>query len=225
MILILDNYDSFVHTIARYLRELGAEVEVVRSDLIGPNEVRSLRPSGILISPGPRTPSEAGNSLDIVRAMAPSTPILGICLGHQVVGQAFGASVVRAVEPMHGRASSIRHDGQGILAGLPSPFPAARYHSLVVSEEVFPAELEVTARAESGDVMALRHRRLPTWGVQFHPESILTEGGYVLIGNFLRLCGCRPLPVPGAVPDAAPHAAPDVESDALPISGARRVPA
>jgi anthranilate synthase/aminodeoxychorismate synthase-like glutamine amidotransferase len=196
MILILDNYDSFVHTVARYLRELGAEVEVVRSDVRTVEEVRERSPEGIVLSPGPRTPAEAGLSVPVVRAMAATTPILGICLGHQVVGEAFGAGIVRAPSPVHGRSSPIHHRGEGILAGLPSPFAAARYHSLVVSPERLPPGLEVTAWTEEGDVMALRHRTLPVWGVQFHPESILTEGGHLLLANFLRLCGRAPAPVP-----------------------------
>lgn len=189
MILVLDNYDSFVHTIAGYLRELGAEVEVARSDAHSVNAVRAMRPEGIILSPGPRTPREAGNSVPIVRAMSESTPVLGICLGHQAIGEAFGASVVRAAVPVHGRASPIYHRGQGILAGLPAPFSAARYHSLAVSPDGLPAELEVAAWTEEGDIMALRHRELPAWGVQFHPESILTEGGHLLLSNFLQLCG------------------------------------
>lgn len=189
LILVLDNYDSFVHNVARYIRELGTAVEVVRSDALSVEEVRMREPDGIVLSPGPRTPAEAGLSVPVVQAVAGSIPVLGICLGHQAVAEAFGAKVVRSAEPMHGRSSPIHHRGEGILSGLPLPFRAGRYHSLVVSPVGFPVELEITAWSGSGDIMALRHRRHPVWGVQFHPESILTEGGYDLLSNFLGLCG------------------------------------
>lgn len=191
MILILDNYDSFVHNIARYLRELGATVEVVRSDSLTVEAVAARGAEGLVLSPGPCRPAEAGISLPVIRALAPRVPILGICLGHQAVGEAFGAEIVRSAHPVHGRSSPIHHRGGGILAGLPSPFEGARYHSLEVSRHGIPGDLEVVAWSR-GEVMALRHRRYSTWGIQFHPESILTEGGHHLLSNFLRLCGRLP---------------------------------
>ncbi|CAN5295312.1 aminodeoxychorismate/anthranilate synthase component II [soil metagenome] len=185
MILVVDNYDSFVHNVTRYLRELGAEAEVRRNDAIGTvgNAVR-----GIVISPGPCTPHEAGASLDLVRKMSGALPILGICLGHQVIGEAFGGRVTRAKRPLHGEASSIRHEGQGVLAGVPDGFSAGRYHSLIVEldDDDDTSPLTVTARAENGEIMGLQHREHPTFGVQFHPESVLTEHGYDILRNFLK---------------------------------------
>lgn len=191
MILVLDNYDSFVHNIARQLRQLGADVEVIRSDALTAEEIVARAPEGVVISPGPRTPEEAGSSVAVIRALAATTPILGICLGHQAVGAAFGARIERAVVPMHGRSSPVLHEGAGILCGLPTPFSGGRYHSLVVAREALPAELEVVAWTEEGDIMAIRHTRFPTWGVQFHPESILAEGGDHIMSHFLDLCSGR----------------------------------
>jgi para-aminobenzoate synthetase component II len=185
MILIVDNYDSFVHNIARYFVELGAGVVVKRNDAVGDAD---LAVKAIVISPGPCTPTEAGVSLDVVRRFSGRLPILGVCLGHQVIGQVFGGRVVRAQEPMHGEASSIRHDGAGVFAGLPQGFAAGRYHSLIV-EDVEGTDLTVTARSETGEIMGLQHKVHSTFGVQFHPESILTEHGYDMLRNFLKVVG------------------------------------
>jgi len=181
MIVLVDNYDSFVHNLARYLRELGWSTEVVRNDARSVAEVAALDPSAIVISPGPCTPDQAGISVPLVRELGASVPILGICLGHQCIGRAFGARVVRAVRPMHGRASPIRHDGRAEFAGLPNPLTATRYHSLVVAPEDLPGELAASAWSEEGEIMALRHRERRIVGLQFHPESILTERGHDLL--------------------------------------------
>jgi para-aminobenzoate synthetase component II len=182
MILMIDNYDSFVHNIARYFRELGAPVNVVRNDEV-PTRIHS---KAIVISPGPCTPDEAGASMDVIRQFSGKIPILGVCLGHQAIGQVFGGRVVRAREPMHGEASNIQHDGGGVFAGLPQGFAAGRYHSLIV-EDVEDTELIVTARSNTGEIMGLQHKQHPTFGVQFHPESILTEHGYDMLRNFLKV--------------------------------------
>ncbi|AGH48277.1 MULTISPECIES: anthranilate synthase component II [Sphingomonadales] len=188
MILVIDNYDSFTWNLVHYLRELGAEVEVVRNDAIGVGQAMSSGATGFLISPGPCTPNEAGISLELVGACAAAgKPLLGVCLGHQSIGQHFGGRVTRAPELMHGKTSAVEHDGSGVFAGLPSPFTATRYHSLVVED--IPADLVVNARTADGTVMGFRHRELPIHGVQFHPESIATEHGHDLIANFLRLAG------------------------------------
>jgi anthranilate synthase/aminodeoxychorismate synthase-like glutamine amidotransferase len=192
MILVIDNYDSFTYNLVQYLGELGAKLEVVRNDALDADGIARLAPERIVISPGPGNPDQAGVSLEVIRRLGPTTPILGVCLGHQAIGQAFGATVARARAQMHGKTSEIRHDGGGVFAGLPSPFVATRYHSLVVLADTVPEELEVTARAEDGEIMGLRHRRHPIEGVQFHPESILTVEGKRLLGNFLRW------PVPAA---------------------------
>lgn len=180
MILIVDNYDSFVFNIARYFEELGEAAQVVRNDAALPAGFKA-----IVISPGPCTPQKAGQSLDIVRRFSGEMPILGICLGHQVIGEAFGGKVVRARRPMHGDSSEIIHDGTGLFAGLPPRFSAGRYHSLIVELETAP--LQVTARSDEGEIMGLQHRDHPTYGVQFHPESILTEHGYDVLRNFLKV--------------------------------------
>jgi len=191
MVFVLDNYDSFTYNLVQYLGELGAEVEVHRNDELTVNEVEALKPDRILLSPGPCTPSEAGILVPLVRRMAGKAPILGVCLGHQAIGEAFGGQVVRASHLMHGKTSSVTHDGKGIFAGLASPLTCTRYHSLIVAEDSLPAELMVTARtAENGGgtvIMGLRHRTLPIEGVQFHPESVLTEGGHQMIRNFLKM--------------------------------------
>jgi anthranilate synthase/aminodeoxychorismate synthase-like glutamine amidotransferase len=197
MILLVDNYDSFVFNLARYLERLGCATRVVRNDAIGPREIAALGPAAVVLSPGPCTPAQAGCSLEVVRRLAPKIPILGICLGHQAIGAALGASVVRAAEPVHGRTSRIFHDGQSVFAGLPSPIVACRYHSLVVERQSLPAELQVTAWTADGTIMALAHRELPVVGLQFHPESILTDTGYDLLAAFLRLAG---IPVSADVP-------------------------
>ena len=191
MILMIDNYDSFTWNLVQYLGELGARVEVVRNDEITVAEVRRLRPERIVISPGPCTPDEAGVSLELVGALAGEVPILGVCLGHQVIGQVLGGRVVRAREVMHGKTSPIRHRGEGVFAGLPEPLEATRYHSLILERDTLPAELAVTAWTEGAhgavdEIMGIRHRRLPLEGVQFHPESILTRSGHDLLQNFLE---------------------------------------
>jgi anthranilate synthase/aminodeoxychorismate synthase-like glutamine amidotransferase len=185
MILVLDNTDSFVHNVARYVRELGGEPVVRRTDAITLDEIAAMAPSHIIVSPGPCTPTESGISVAAIRRFGAGTPILGVCLGHQCIGVAYGGVIVRARHPMHGRASFIDHDGRGVLAGLPSPLEAGRYHSLVVERATLPAELEVTATSADGDIMALCHRSFPVHGVQFHPESVLTAGGHVMVGKFL----------------------------------------
>ena len=185
MILVIDNYDSFTYNLVQYLGELGATLEVVRNDALDVDAVVRMAPERIVISPGPGNPDQAGVSLAVIRQLGPTTPILGVCLGHQAIGQAFGATVLRARVQMHGKTSDIRHDGRGVFAGLSNPFVATRYHSLVVLPDTVPADLEVTARAEDGEVMGLRHRRYPVEGVQFHPESILTVEGKRLLANFL----------------------------------------
>jgi len=186
MILLIDNYDSFVYNLARYVQELGEQTVVRRHDATTYDEIEALQPSQIIISPGPCTPGEAGISTEVVRRFGPRTPILGVCLGHQCIGAAYGAGIVRATRPMHGKASRIHHDGRGVFAGLPNPFLAGRYHSLVVAREGLPADLRVTASAPDGEIMAVEHVRHPVLGVQFHPESVLTEYGYVLLDRFLH---------------------------------------
>ena len=185
MILVLDNYDSFTYNLVQYMGELGARMRVARNDKISIGEVERLEPERIVISPGPGTPDGAGISLELILRFYPKTPILGVCLGHQAIGQAFGGTVTRARRQMHGKTSRIHHDHRGVFAGLEQDFEATRYHSLVVLEEGFPADLEISARAEDGEIMGLRHRRHPVEGVQFHPESILTVEGKRLLKNFL----------------------------------------
>jgi len=189
MIVLIDNYDSFVHNLARYLRRLDQHTVVVRNDAVTPQQIIERRPAAIVLSPGPCTPNEAGCSLDLVREAAGRIPILGVCLGHQTIAAALGGKVVRAPQPMHGRASLIHHDGDGIFSGVPNPLAVGRYHSLIVEEQSLPVALEVTARSDDGIIMALAHRHWPIFGVQFHPESILTSSGYAILANFLRLAG------------------------------------
>ncbi|MDW8404707.1 aminodeoxychorismate/anthranilate synthase component II [Chloroflexus sp.] len=184
-VLLIDNYDSFTYNLYQYLCELGADVEVVRNDQITVAEVAARHPDRIVISPGPCTPAEAGISVDVIRELGSQIPILGVCLGHQAIGAAYGGAVVRAPLVMHGKLSSIYHNGQGVFAGLPSPFRATRYHSLIVRRDDLPADLEVTAWTDDGLIMGLRHRSWPVEGVQFHPESIMTEGGKQMLANFL----------------------------------------
>ncbi len=185
MLLMIDNYDSFTYNLYQYLCELGAEVEVVRNDKISLEEIQDMSPEGIIISPGPSTPLEAGISNDVIRQFGPNTPTLGVCLGHQCIGHVYGAKVDQAGEIRHGKTSMVSHNGAGVLAGLPNPFQAIRYHSLVVFPETMPDTLEVTAQTENGLVMGLRHKDYPIEGVQFHPESILTPDGKHLLQNFL----------------------------------------
>ena len=207
MILLIDNYDSFVHNLARYFQRLGQETRVVRNDAVSVADIRRMQPAAVILSPGPCTPTEAGCSLEVVRELTGEMPILGVCLGHQTIAAALGGKVVRAIEPVHGRASLVEHNGEGIFAGLPNPLTAGRYHSLVVEESSLPPELGVTARGKDGTAMALAHRQHPVVGVQFHPESILTRDGYELLANFLRLAR---LSVPTSLPSFATEApAPD----------------
>ncbi len=187
MLLMIDNYDSFTYNIVQYFGELGEEVQVYRNDRITLEEIEALKPARLVISPGPCSPEEAGISVAAIRHFAGKIPILGVCLGHQSIGAAYGGKVVRSVSLMHGKTSPIHHNGRGLFAGLPNPFSATRYHSLVVERESFPACLEITAWVDNGEVMGLEHTSLPIWGVQFHPESILTEGGMQILKNFLEM--------------------------------------
>jgi para-aminobenzoate synthetase component 2 len=206
-VLVIDNYDSFVYNLVQYLGQLGVECEVRRNDEITVAEVGRLKPSGVLLSPGPGTPDRAGIMLDLIKAYATSLPLFGVCLGHQAIGEAFGAVVTRAPELLHGKTSEVTHDGVGVLAGLPDPFTATRYHSLAVLESTLPGEIEVTGRTtDSGLIMAMRHRTLPVEGVQFHPESVLTQGGHLMLANWLAVCG-----FPSAQ-DRAPQLAAEVEA-------------
>ena len=186
MILLIDNYDSFTWNLAQYLGALGAALLVRRNDEIPLDEIAALRPERIVISPGPGRPEDAGVSVEVIRRFAPAIPLLGVCLGHQAIGVAFGGSIVRALQLMHGKVSSIEHDGRGVFRGLSHPFTAGRYHSLVIAEPI-PAELEATARSEDGTIMGVRHRRFPVHGVQFHPESVLTSEGRQMLRNFLEM--------------------------------------
>ena len=191
MVFVLDNYDSFTYNLVQYLGEQGAQVEVRRNDQLSVAELEALHPDRILISPGPCTPHEAGISLDLIRHFAGKIPLLGVCLGHQAIGEAFGGKVVRAKNLMHGKTSRVEHDGKTVFAGMSSPMTATRYHSLIVEEKDLPADLEISAHTTEADgtrvIMGLRHRRYPIEGVQFHPESVLTEDGKKLIANFLKL--------------------------------------
>jgi anthranilate synthase/aminodeoxychorismate synthase-like glutamine amidotransferase len=191
MILVIDNYDSFTYNLVQYLGELGAVVEVHRNDRISAREVVARKPEAVLISPGPGNPDEAGITLELLTQHAGAMPMLGVCLGHQAIGQAFGGRVVRAERLMHGRTSPIHHEGAGVFAGLPTPFTATRYHSLIVERATVPAELAITAWTEQGEIMGLRHRQLPIEGVQFHPESFLTEHGHAMLENFLKQLPAR----------------------------------
>ncbi len=187
MLLVIDNYDSFTYNLVQYFGELGAEMEVHRNDQITLDEIREKAPERICVSPGPCTPTEAGISCDVIREFGKTIPLFGVCLGHQSIGQVFGGDVVRAERLMHGKTSPVHHHGTGLFRGLPSPFEATRYHSLIVKRETFPDCLEITAETEEGEIMGLRHKDLPICGVQFHPESILTAEGKTLLKNFLEL--------------------------------------
>jgi para-aminobenzoate synthetase component 2 len=191
-VLVVDNYDSFVYNLVQYLGQLGADVVVRRNDEVHPGELDGLSVDGVLLSPGPGTPADAGSTTSFVSACAERRmPLFGVCLGHQAIGEVFGAPVVRAPELLHGKTSEVLHDGTGVLRGLPSPFIATRYHSLAVEEDALPPSIIVTARTASGVVMALRHESLPIDGVQFHPESVLTQGGHRMVANWLRTCGAE----------------------------------
>jgi anthranilate synthase component 2 len=192
MILLIDNYDSFTWNLVHYLAELGAEAEVVRNDAMTVQDALALKPDAVLLSPGPCAPEQAGICLPLLRAAPEDLPILGVCLGHQAIGQAYGGEVVRAKTVMHGKTSAIRHRGGGVFSGLPDGFTATRYHSLAVERSTLPAELEVTAWTEDGEIMGLSHRSRPVHGVQFHPESIATERGRDILANFLHAAGVRP---------------------------------
>jgi anthranilate synthase/aminodeoxychorismate synthase-like glutamine amidotransferase len=187
VLLILDNYDSFTYNLVQYFGELGCETVVRRNDQISLDEIAELSPAHICISPGPGRPGEAGVSNEVVRRFSPSVPLLGVCLGHQCIAEVFGGRVIRAERLMHGKTSEIHHDGSGVFAGLPNPFSATRYHSLIVAPEEFPGELEISAKTAEGEIMGLHHRDFPLHGVQFHPESILTAEGKKLLANFLAL--------------------------------------
>jgi anthranilate synthase/aminodeoxychorismate synthase-like glutamine amidotransferase len=216
MILLIDNYDSFVFNLARYFERLGQATHVVRNDAIDAERALALEPDAIVLSPGPCTPKEAGCSLEVVRRLAGRMPILGICLGHQAIGAALGANIIRAAEPVHGRTSPIRHNGRSVFRGLPDPIVAARYHSLVIERATLPAELEVTAWTSDGTIMAIAHRALPLVGLQFHPESILTPDGYGLLAAFLRLANVAPA---AEIPDIA-HERPEPAVAAAPLPAA-----
>lgn len=187
MILVIDNYDSFTFNLVQYLGELKADLRVVRNDEVTLDQIRDLKPERILVSPGPCSPREAGLSNDIIRAFGAQVPLFGVCLGHQCIGHTFGGEVVVNYRMMHGKTSPIRHNGEDLFAGIPNPFNATRYHSLVIKRDTLPACLEITAETDEGEIMGVRHRELPIWGVQFHPESILTEHGRQLMANFLKL--------------------------------------
>ncbi len=202
MILLIDNYDSFVYNLARYVRELGEATLVRRNDAMTVDDILELAPSHVIISPGPCSPAEAGISTDLVRRVGRTIPVLGVCLGHQCIGAAYGGEIVRAGRPMHGKTSRIHHRGTDLFSGLPNPFLASRYHSLVISPASVPRELEVTATSEDGEIMAVKHTTHPVYGVQFHPESVLTEHGYRMLDHFLHGVPSTPR----ELPPAADHA-------------------
>jgi anthranilate synthase component 2 len=193
MILVIDNYDSFTYNLVHYLNELGAETHVARNDALSVREALGMAPQGILLSPGPKTPNEAGICLELIAAAPADLPIFGVCLGHQSIGQAYGGKVIHAKALMHGKTSPIHHNGKGVFAALKNPFTATRYHSLAVREEDLPADLEMTAWTEDGEIMGVQHRSRPVFGVQFHPESIATECGHELLANFLDVAGVNRL--------------------------------
>jgi para-aminobenzoate synthetase component II len=208
-VLVIDNYDSFVYNIVQYLGQLGVVCDVRRNDEVSVRDVAAIGPDGVLLSPGPGTPERAGICMDLVRECGQDLPIFGVCLGHQALGAVYGATVTRAPELLHGKTSQVRHQGLGVLAGLPSPFTATRYHSLAVIEDTLSEEIEVTGRTDSGVVMAMRHRALPLEGVQFHPESVLTQGGHLILANWLASMGDRD------ALDRAPALAAEVEARRL----------
>ncbi|MBA3893947.1 MAG: aminodeoxychorismate/anthranilate synthase component II [Gemmatimonadales bacterium] len=213
MILLIDNYDSFVYNLARYVRELGETPLVRRNDALSVDDILELAPSHIVISPGPCSPAEAGISTDVIRRIGRTIPVLGVCLGHQCIGAAYGGEIVRAGRPMHGKTSRIHHRGSDLFTGLPSPFLASRYHSLVISPASVPPELEVTATSEDGEIMAVKHATHPVYGVQFHPESVLTEHGYRMLDHFLHGVPSTPRELPPVADRAL--AAPRLETATL----------
>jgi len=220
MILLIDNYDSFVHNLARYVRELGSKAIVRRNDAITPHAVAAMAPSHIILSPGPCSPAEAGISVDLIRQFGATVPILGVCLGHQCIGSAYGANIVRAGRPVHGRTSPIAHDGTGIFSGLPSPFRAARYHSLVIARASLPASLRVIASSgDDGEIMAVVHETHPVVGVQFHPESAASQYGYAMLDWFLREDHARrgDLPIGADGVDGTESALRAAEASAAPV--------
>ncbi|MCA9170705.1 MAG: aminodeoxychorismate/anthranilate synthase component II [Planctomycetales bacterium] len=206
MLVVIDNYDSFVHNLARYLRQLGQETYVVRNDQVTPHTIRELNARALVISPGPGTPTQAGNCLQVVRELQHELPMLGVCLGHQVIAEAAGGTIVRAPEPIHGRASYIQHAGVGLFAELPNPLRVGRYHSLVVQRDTLPDTYQVTAWTDDGTLMAYQHRELPMFGLQFHPESVLTQFGYHMLAAFLQRAD---LPVPSELPQQPAPEEPD----------------
>lgn len=212
MILLIDNYDSFVYNLARYVRELGETPLVRRHDALSVDDVAALAPSHIIISPGPCSPKEAGISTELVRQVGATIPILGVCLGHQCIGAAYGGEIVRAGAPMHGKVSRIHHTGTGLFAGLPTPFSATRYHSLVIAPASVPPWLRVTATSEDGEIMAVQHTEHPVHGVQFHPESVLTEHGYRLLDHFLHGVPAAPRPLPQVADGALNPLVPDANT-------------
>jgi anthranilate synthase/aminodeoxychorismate synthase-like glutamine amidotransferase len=217
LILLIDNYDSFVHNLARYFRRLGHDTRIVRNDAICPPDIQAAPPQAIVLSPGPCTPQQAGCSIDVVRHLCGEIPILGICLGHQAICQALGGRVIRAPEPMHGRASLINHDGQGVFAGIPNPLCVGRYHSLIADAAGLPGDLEISATTEDGIIMAVRHVARPIIGLQFHPESILTNYGYQLLAGFLNLAGLpTPQPWPAGIDEHGCTGAPRTAKAAAP---------
>jgi len=188
MILVIDNYDSFTYNLVQYLGELGADIRVRRNDEVTVGEIEAMQPSQIVISPGPGRPEDAGVTLDVIRRFGPTTPLLGVCLGHQAIGVVYGGTVCRATQPMHGKTSTVVHDGKGLFAGITAPFQAGRYHSLIIASDTVPSDLEVSARTrEDGTIMGVRHRKYHVHGVQFHPESVLTDEGRRILKNFLDL--------------------------------------
>ncbi|MGC3966497.1 MAG: aminodeoxychorismate/anthranilate synthase component II [Pirellulales bacterium] len=218
MILLIDNYDSFVHNLARYVRRLGSDTRVIRNDAATVDEIRAMNPCAIILSPGPCAPQQAGCSLDVVRRLGDEVPMLGICLGHQALAEALGGQIVRSPVPVHGRTAEIRHDGTRLFDGLPSPLRVARYHSLCAEPTKLPASLRATAETDEGVVMAVEHRSRPLFGVQFHPESVLTDGGYRLLANFLKMAGLSPPANLPTLDDERKPTATEPEQPSIPIT-------